>query len=79
MALVSQITCKRCGAAAHVSHSPADAPPEVCGPCLGKEVATRRDQHLAAMAALPLADRVARIEAWIYDYRPPVPLSEMRF
>lgn len=79
MAVLSRITCERCGTMTHVGHSPADPAPKVCGRCRGKEAASKRDEHLTALAALPLEERVARIEAWIYDYRPPVPLSEMRF
>lgn len=79
MAILSQITCERCRTTTHVSHSPADPAPTVCEPCRGKEAASKRDQHLAQLAALPLEERIARIEAWIYDYKPAVPLSEMRF
>lgn len=79
MAVVSQITCEQCGTTTHVGHSPANLAPKVCGPCRGKEAKSKRDEHLAAMAALPIEQRIARIEAWLYDYEPPVPLSEMRF
>lgn len=35
-----------------------------------KEREDRRTKALAELAALPIEERLARIEAWIYDYRP---------
>ena len=70
MAVVSQITCERCGKTTHASHSPADAKPKICGPCRGKEATSKRDRHFAELDALPIEERLRRIEAWIYDYRP---------
>jgi len=79
MAILSQITCEQCGVTTHVNHSPADAPLKICHACFENNAASKRDQHLAARAALPIEERLRLIEAWIYDYRVPVPLSEMRF
>jgi hypothetical protein len=70
MSVVSQITCTRCGKTTHVSHSPADAAPKICGVCRGKAAASKRDQHFAELDALPIEERLRRVEAWIYDYRP---------
>lgn len=70
MAVLSRIKCKRCEASATVNHSPADAPPEICGLCQQAEVESKRDQHFAELDALSVEERLRRIEAWIYDYRP---------
>lgn len=79
MAVVSQIKCEACGLESHVSHSPARPKPKVCHSCARKAATKTREDALAELAALPTEERLQRIEAWIYDYRPPVPLSEMRF
>jgi hypothetical protein len=70
MALLSRIKCERCEETADVMHSPSDAKPKICERCRVKEATTVRDQYLADLAALPLEERLRRIEAWIYDYRP---------
>jgi hypothetical protein len=70
MAVLSRITCKRCGVTTEVSHSPVDAPPEICGTCRKADMASARDQHFAKLDALSIEDRLRRVEEWIYDYRP---------
>lgn len=35
-----------------------------------KQAVEDRTAMLAALAALPMEERIARIEAWIYDYKP---------
>lgn len=79
MAVLSSIKCEACGTNTHVSHRPDDAPPKACHQCACKAAEKTREQALNEIAALPLEERLRRIEAWIYDYRVPVPLSEMRF
>jgi len=69
MAVLSRITCERCGQAADVMHAPMDRP-KVCGTCTAKAAESKRDQHLSDLAALSLEERLRRVEAWIYDYRP---------
>ena len=70
MAVLSRIVCERCGTTADVMHSPMDAKPKICGACRAEEAGSRRDRHLAELAALPIEERLHRIEEWIYDYRP---------
>lgn len=70
MAVLSSITCERCGTATHVNHSPADAPPKICGACRQAELTSQRDRHFAELDALSIEERLRRVEAWIYDYRP---------
>jgi hypothetical protein len=63
----------------HVSHAPGSPRPKVCHSCRRAADRDAREQALAEIAELPLEERLRRIEAWIYDYKPPVPLSEMKF
>lgn len=79
MAVVSQITCAGCGFVSHVSHSPSDAPPKVCHQCARKSAEQVRAEKLKALGELPIEERLARIEAWIYDYRPPRSINDMVF
>lgn len=79
MAVLSQITCTGCGLTTHVSHRPGDRPPRVCHQCARKSAEEVRAEKLKALAELPIEDRIARIEAWIYDYRPSRSINDMVF
>lgn len=79
MAVLSSITCEKCGVTTHVSHSPADPPPKICGACVGINLAAKRKAHLDALAVLPIEERLRKIEEWIYDYKPPRSIHTMRF
>lgn len=70
MAVLSRITCERCAQTADAWHSSGDPRPRVCDACKAKETAGQRAQHFAELDALPVEDRLRRLEAWIYDYRP---------
>lgn len=70
MAVLTPIKCESCGVSTHVSHSPANPAPKICGACAGKALASKRDQHFAKLDALSTEERLRRVEAWIYDYRP---------
>lgn len=69
MALQSQISCTRCKQTKNVVHRAGDFP-NICHDCRGKEADDKRASTLTKIAALPVEERLARIEAWIYDYRP---------
>jgi hypothetical protein len=49
---------------------PGQPEPQVCSECQGIERQENKDEHLAGLKALPLEKRVARIEEWIYNYKP---------
>lgn len=78
MAILHTITCQTCGQSKQVCCSPSDWPTE-CHECASAKAAQDRAVHLEGLQALTLEERLARIEAWIYDYKPPVALSDMRF
>jgi hypothetical protein len=51
-------------------HSPSDLKPTICGACKAREIDLARIEHFAKLDALPIEERLRRIETWIYDYRP---------
>lgn len=78
MAVIQNIICSVCGQPRQVCCGAAHWP-TVCRECSASKAAKERADRLAAVAALPLEERLARIEAWIEDYKPPVPMSELLF
>lgn len=70
MSLCRTITCSRCGQEREVWFSASNGLPSVCHDCLSDEAAAKKKQALAELAALPIEQRIARIEEWIYDYKP---------
>lgn len=79
MSVVSLIRCVECGRTADVSHAPHTSPPKTCGLCAKAEAGREREHHLAVLQTLTVEERLRKMEEWIYDYRPPKPLSEMMF
>lgn len=79
MARLSRISCLSCGQKADVWHDSRERAPKVCHSCTEAAAFKKRDEELARIAALPIEERLRRIEAWIHDYRAPTPLSETRF
>ena len=41
--------------------------PDICYDCEQKITKAKKDNQLSELAKLPLEERVARIEEWIYD------------
>lgn len=78
MALIRHITCRTCGNHSEIYDTPGDMPTE-CAACAQKRAAQDRAQHLAGLKALTLEERIARIEEWIYDYKPPINIHDIRF
>lgn len=63
-------------------HSNSESPPKMCSTCHARTIGEKRERHLAELGSLSVEERLARIEAWIYDYQvkgPTIPLSQMRF
>lgn len=70
MAFAHQIKCADCGQKVVVSTRSAwDRAPEVCNVCSTARVAATKAAALAAQAALPLEERLAAIEEFIYEHR----------
>lgn len=78
MAVLSTIQCQQCDKAKDVMHSPMVVP-RICHECTAINRDAARQAHFAELDKLTDQERIRKIEEWIYDYRPPVPLSETRF
>lgn len=50
-----------------------------CRSCENKETIARRAQHLKGLEALTTKERLAKLEAWTYDYKPPVNINDIKF
>ncbi len=79
MAFVTKITCAQCGEDKSVTVGSGAPNPKICHDCQDKTNRNNRAIHLEGLKALSLEDRISLIEQWIYDYKPRVPFSEMRF
>ena len=78
MAVIRDIFCPSCRETKQACCGAGDWPSE-CSECRQKREAQARHVALEGLKSLSLEDRIARIEAWIYDYRSPVSLSDLRF
>ena len=79
MALLSKIVCEGCGQNKEVMHPASQFPPKVCNECKEKERLADRKLHFQKLDDLTIEARVRRIEEWIYDYKPPVSLRDIKF
>jgi hypothetical protein len=79
MAIISTIFCQSCQQEKMVGHSASSFPDSICDECKEKQTEQRRIDHLAKMKLLPIEERIALIEAWIYDYvtNPPMSYSDI--
>lgn len=78
MAVISHIICEVCKQDREVNHS-GRIPPKVCDSCLALQTKDKEQAHFAHLDSLSLEERVRRIEKWIYNYKPHIPLNEMMF
>jgi hypothetical protein len=63
-------TCKRCGHDVYEGISYKESEYNICGACRVTEANANRLIYLKGLKALPIEDRIAKIEEWIYDYKP---------
>ena len=70
MALVVDIHCTVCGKNSSEAIAAGQPQPNVCRNCQRLKHEQHRDFNLAGLKALPTQERLSRIEAWIYDYKP---------
>lgn len=68
MAYLTKITCSSCRRTVDVAVGAGRMPPTVCPACEKQVANAQRTTALDALKTLPLDERVARIEAWIYDH-----------
>lgn len=69
MAVMRRVNCLTCGESKMESRGSADYS-NTCRECENKIGSKKRRKFLASKAALTMEERVAQIEAWIYDYKP---------
>ena len=48
-----------------------------CRNCKNKEATNKRAQYLKGLEVLTIEERLAKLEAWTYDYKPPI--NDIRF
>jgi len=70
MAICRNITCKCCCQEREVWTSASDQQPEICHQCAAIEADNKKKLALVEIAKLTIEQRLARIEEWIYDYKP---------
>lgn len=79
MALRSIILCELCDQKKEVWHPPSSFAPKICDDCKKKKADAKRAAYLDSLAKLSVEERLSRIEKWIYDYKPPVNIRDVRF
>lgn len=70
MAISSHILCRVCRKPCYVIHAANRAAPDICRVCADDEAADKKKKAMAKLSALTVEERLARIEEWIYDYKP---------
>jgi len=78
MAVAVTINCRVCGEQKRESRSDRDWE-QVCDSCRRDEAAQKRAAHLKDLEALSVEERLAKIEQWIYDYKPRVNPFDVTF
>jgi hypothetical protein len=79
MVYMQDITCSVCGKQTQESVGAGRVATFVCSECHSKEVAKKRREHFAKLDAMFIEDRIRRIEKWIYDYKPPRSVNDVRY
>lgn len=69
MAIIRRITCAQCHESKEVWCAPSDYS-TICHECIELDIDRTRRLHLAELVSLTLEERIAKIEEWIYDYKP---------
>jgi hypothetical protein len=69
MAVRRTIICDTCHEQKDVMIGSSDSPPKSCGECSTRKAADERQAALEALAALPVEERLRRVEEFIYDHR----------
>jgi hypothetical protein len=70
MAWITSIDCPQCGITKQLTVGSGNSIPNLCYDCADKNAKTARAVHLKGLEALTLEERIAKCEAWQYDYRP---------
>lgn len=69
MSLALMVTCTQCHLRKDVSYDPGSMAPSVCNDCVTKDLTQIRKDYLESLSEkFTNEDRLARIEALLYDY-----------
>lgn len=79
MAFINCFNCVECGNEVEESSPSGSGLLIKCSACILKGQEIARNLHLAQLEQLSLSERISRIERWIYDYKPPVNISDAKF
>ena len=79
MAISVSIICTECGKPKTVWAGSGKEPPKICAGCTETIEKKKRARSLSALKKLSVEERLEKIEAWIYDYKPPRNLRDTRF
>ena len=79
MALTVDILCKFCGKTERISIPSGGLTPTVCCNCRKRFRDRKKREHFGGLDALTIEERLRKIEEWIYDYKPPVDLNDVKF
>ena len=63
MAFVTQFTCSNCRETRHEVVTPS----RICARCRGVLARVKKDAHMGQLVALPLPERIRRIEEQLYE------------
>lgn len=78
MAILRTIHCTVCGETKRESRANNDYS-NICRECKRKQSNQERREFLAGRAGLTVEERLTLIEQWIYDYKSPVNIYDVRF
>lgn len=78
MALVVNFTCTVCKKGRSEAIGAGRPTPTVCGGCQKLANDCARREHFHGLDGLTVEERLRKIERWIYDYKPPVSVMEVR-
>lgn len=68
MAIAVTVHCLKCRQEKQQMIGGGAARPHICRDCERAEADAERTKFLAELKGLPLEERIARLEAWAYDY-----------
>ena len=69
MAVCTTIVCSSCDQEKRVWHDSDKATPTTCSECEKKKAEVEKKAYLAAQAQLPMEERLAKLEEFMYDHQ----------
>lgn len=79
MAYIVSYICMKCHKQKSTAVGAGSATPTQCEECTSKENDIKRRLHFSGLDGLTVEERLRKIEEWIYDYRAPINIHDVRF